>query len=198
MAPHLGLGFRGPRGAARLRRATAGSTYTGGMKTGQRTTQDARREALLLDLPEDQAELYARLRTVPASRFAEGVAARSAAGRLPYAVLTHCYLMILIDEAAAAEPDPTRTPLLPYAPAEAAARLAVALPRTFREESDPLTDSVRNALIMSACRERRQVGAVRQEVTRAYWAASASLPRQRRGTGVSDGTGADSWSTMLS
>ncbi len=168
------------------------------MKTGQRTTQDARREALLLDLPEDQAELYVRLRTVPASRFAEGVAARSAAVRLPYAVLTYCYLMILIDEAAAAEPDLTRAPLLPYAPAEAVHKLAVALPRTFREESDPLTDSVRNALIMSACRERRQVAAVRQEVTRAYWAAgsTSALPRQRTGPGVSGDPDAAVRSTM--
>ncbi|MBR7835308.1 hypothetical protein KDL01_18685 [Actinospica durhamensis] len=166
------------------------------MKTGQRTTQDARREALLLDLPEDQAELYMRLRTVPASRFAEGVAARSAALRLPYAVLTHCYLMILIDEAAATEPDPTRAPLLPYAPAEAARKLALALPRTFREESDPLADSVRNALIVSACREWRQVAAVRQEVTRAYWAAGSTLPRQRTGSGVSDGSDAAVRSTM--
>jgi len=168
------------------------------MKTGQRTTRDARREALLLDLPEGQAELYARLRTVPASRFAEGVAARSAGGRLSYAVLTHCYLMILIDEAAAADPDPTRAPLLPYAPAEAASRLPLALSRTFREESDPLADSVRNALIMSACRERRRVAAVREEVTRAYWAAASSLPRQRTGTGVSDGPDAAVRSTMMS
>jgi hypothetical protein len=168
------------------------------MKTGQRTTGDARREALVLDLPRDQAELYARLRTVPACRFAEGVAARSAAVRLPYAVLTYCYLMTLIDEAAAAEADPTRAPLLPYAPGEAAARLGPALARTFREESDPLADSVRNALIISACRERRQVAAVRQEVARAYWSNGVSLPRQRLSTGVSDGRDAAERSTILS
>ncbi|WP_034266480.1 hypothetical protein [Actinospica robiniae] len=168
------------------------------MKTGQRTTRDARREALLLDLPADQAELYARLRTVPASRFAEGVEARSAGQRLPFAVLTHCYLMILIDEAAAAEPDPARAPLLPYAPAEAASRLALALSRTFREESDPLADSVRNALIISACREGRRVASVREEVTRAYWAAASSVPRQRSATGVSDGPDAAVRSTIVS
>ena len=149
------------------------------MKTGHRTSCDARREALLIDLAEDQAELYVRLRTVPAARFAEGVAARSAAGRLSYEALTYCYLMILIDEASADEPDPLRAPLLPYAPADAAARLAAALARTFREESDPLTDTVRNALIVSACREPQRVPAVRQEVTRAYWASAATVPRQR-------------------
>jgi hypothetical protein len=149
------------------------------MKTGQRITCDARREALLLDLAAEQAELYVRLRTVPAARFAEGVAARSAAGRLSYQVLTYCYLMILIDEASAGEPDPLRAPLLPYAPADAAGRLAAALGRTFRVESDPLADSVRNALIVSACREPRRVPAVRQEVTRAYWASAATVPRPR-------------------
>ena len=69
---------------------------------------------------------------------------------------------------------------------------------TFRLKDQTVIDSVRNALIISACRERRRVAAVREEVTRAYWAAASSLPRQRSATGVSDGPDAAVRSTMLS
>jgi hypothetical protein len=154
------------------------------MTTGHRTTASAHREVLLLDLPQPQAELYVRLRAVPSTRFAEGVAARSAAERLPYPVLVHCHLMTVIDEVERGESELLRTPVLPYSPADALTRLTLELPRGFRPEPDPLADSVRFALLVTACRSRRQVAKVRYAVTQAYWESIAAVPRQRAAGGV--------------